>query len=312
MINVSSQVYKYNIPFSVRIRAENCSRHHSQIEKAKQVYLNTLAIATVNSYLNSIGWATNLEGSDSQNPVLQTMMNVADLEIPGYGRVECCLVLPGESSTYVSPEVWSTRIAYMLVKIDPSLCHCQILGFARQIKQSELSLTELESLAQFPAYLSQQRCKAIPTSNLSHWFAGLLPLGWQKMEDLWPTISSLSFRSFRQVDKCFESSLASPVDGVKLIELAGEINRKIALILKIQPQSSDNFNVSVTVCNELVQDYLPEGLELVILDEINRPVMIAQANQTETIEFCFSGKIGESFSVEMSLDEQIHSEDFII
>ncbi len=40
--------------------------------------------------------------------------------------------------------------------------------------------------------------------------------------------------------------------------------------------------------------------------------MIAQAQQTETIEFYFSGKLGESFSVELSLDEQIKVESFII
>jgi hypothetical protein len=40
--------------------------------------------------------------------------------------------------------------------------------------------------------------------------------------------------------------------------------------------------------------------------------MIAQANEVTTIEFYFSGKLGESFSVEMFLDEQIKVESFII
>jgi hypothetical protein len=86
----------------------------------------------------------------------------------------------------------------------------------------------------------------------------------------------------------------------------------VALILNIQPQSKAEFDVSIAVCNHQFNNYLPEGLELVIVDQTNRPVMIAQANQTETIEFCFGGKLGENFSVEISLDEQFKVENFMI
>ena len=107
------------------------------------------------------------------------------------------------------------------------------------------------------------------------------------------------------------ANLSSEVSRVKLVRLENT-SHDIALVLNIQPERNDEFNISVTVCHSEEHQHLPEGLELVILDEVMRPVMIAQANQTDTIEFCFSGKLRESFSVELSLDENIKVESFII
>ena len=51
---------------------------------------------------------------------------------------------------------------------------------------------------------------------------------------------------------------------------------------------------------------------MVVADDRERPVMLAQANQTETIEFCFSGELGENFSLEVALDEEYQVEKFVI
>lgn len=313
MINTTTEVFPVTISLKTRIAATRFSQYHLQACKAKQVYLNTLATAAVNFYLNFIGWSTNLENSDSQNPVLQTMMNVADIQIPSYGKVECCLIFPGQESIIVSPEVWTKRIAYILVELDRSLNQATVLGFLPQISQPQIFLSEFKSLAKFPAYLSQQRRLAKPLSNdLSSWFTGILDQGWQKVEDFFPSNSSLKFRSSRKLSSNRTKSLSPEIDGVKLITLSESLEYSIALILKLQAQNIGEFNVSIVVCNGQTQDYLPDGLEILIIDENNHPVMIAQANQTETIEFCFSGKSGEKFSVEMSLGDQVHLESFTI
>ena len=300
------------IPAKARIKAEQFRRYQSQGSKARQVYFNTLAVFIANFYLNSLGWTTNLESSDSWNPIFQTMMDVADLQIPNYGKLECRVVLNHQYTVTIPPEVWYERIAYLVIRLDESLSKGTLLGFIPEIKQVELPLNQLKSLVQFPAYLSQQKLVApVQSINLSRWLSGALDRGWYKLEELFLPSVALNFRSPPKVANQHLKNLSSEVSRVKLVRLEN-ISHDIALILNIQPKSNNEFNISVTVCHSEQHHRLPEGLELVILDEVMRPVMIAQANQTETIEFCFSGKLRESFSVELSLDENIKVESFII
>lgn len=323
IMNNSSGIFQTIIPLMSRIKAETFRRYQSQGSKAKQVYLNTLAVSAVDSYLNFIGWSTNLEDSDSWNPVLQTMMDVADLKIPSYGKLECRVVLTDQDLVNIPPEVWSGRIGYIVVRLNKSLTKATLLGFVPQVKQVELPLSQLETLTKFPAYLSQQK-HATPTqtTSLSKWFSGVLDQGWQHLEELFtPTIAfdvrspqnrGLQYRSPQQLANQTENQLASDVNGVKFIQLGENTDYNVALILNIEPRSSEEFNISITVYNNHSVGYLPEGLDLVILDEVGRPVMNAQANEIKTLEFCFSGKLGEGFSVEISLDEHDVVENFII
>ncbi|WP_019509258.1 DUF1822 family protein [Pleurocapsa sp. PCC 7319] len=312
-MNLQSEIFQQiTIPAKARIKAEQFRRYQSQGTKAKQVYLNTLAVFIANYYLNSLGWATNLESSDSWNPIFQTMMDVADLQIPNCGKLECRVVLNHQDTVTIPPEVWYKRIGYLVIRLDESLSQGTLLGFIPEIKQVELPLNQLESLAQFPAYLNQQKSMAsVQSVSLSRWLSGALDCGWYKLEELLLPPIALNFRSPPKVANQHLKNLSTQVSRVKLVRLEN-ISHDIALVLNIQPERNDEFNISVTVCHREEHQYLPEGLELVILDEVMRPVMIAQANQTETIEFCFSGKLRESFSVELSLDENIKVESFII
>ncbi len=313
ILNTTSEIFQTNISWTAHKQAETFRSYQSQGSKAKQVYLNTLAVSVVNSYLNLIGWATSLEQSDSWNPVLQTMMNVADLQIPSYGKLECRVILAGQDKVAIPPEVWTERIGYMIVMLDESVSKATLLGFVRQVKQAELPLSQLESLAKFPGYLSQQkRAATVQAASLSSWFSGAFERGWQQLDELVTPPATINFRNQSELAKLSAKKAISEVSRVKLVELGTDPQYTIALILNIQPQSAAEFDVSIAVCNHQLNHYLPEGLELVIVDQTNRPVMIAQANQTETIEFCFGGKLGESFSVEISLDEQFKVENFII
>jgi hypothetical protein len=308
-----SEILPINIPLITRIKAEQFRRYQVQKSKAKQVYLNTLAVSVVNSYLNLIGWSTNLEASDSWNPILQTMMDVADLLIPNYGKLECRVVLADQETVTIPPEVWSERIGYVVVKFNKFLDQAAILGFIGQVRQVKLPLTQLEPLTKFPNYLSQQKYSLpVQSINISKWFSGMLDQGWQQQEELFSQTIALNCRSTQRLAKQTVKQISSSLTCVKLVELIATKQITLALILNIQSQSQKEFDILITVCNNQIHDYLPNGLELVILDEIQHPVMIAQANEVTTIEFYFSGKLGESFSVEMFLDEQIKVESFII
>lgn len=312
ILNAKSEIFQINIPLVAHVQADKFRRYQSQENKAKQVYLNTLAVSTVNSYLNFIGWSTSLEQSDSWNPVSQVMMDVADLQIPGYGKLECRVVLSGQTKVNIPPEVWSERIGYIVVMIDESWKIGTVIGFVRKVNQLELPLDQLESLEKFPTYLNQQkRATPIQVASLSSWITGALTQGWQQLDELFAPPIAMNFRSQQKLAEPRQSYDFQEASRVKLVRL-GDKSQTIALILNIQPQNEFEFDVTVRVCNQKYDSYLPEGLELVIVDQTNRPVMFAQASETETIEFFFSGELEEKFSVEVSLDEQFEVEHFII
>jgi|GEM_PF-460166 len=332
------EIFPTVISLETRVKAQKFRGYQSQASKGKQVYLNTLTVSAVNIYLHLIGWATNLEGSDSQNPVLQTMMDTADLQIPGYGKLECRFVMAGDDSVNIPPEVWTERIGYVIVQLNLALERADLLGFVGQVTQSPLPLAQLESLAEFPTYLSlQKRAAPLETTIISNWFTQKFDQGWHPLEELFAPAVALNFRSLQKLNSS-TNQLNSQINPVKLVQFAENIS--IALVLNIQSQNNlsnnldlpqeggdqtnsvhltesswrslQEFNISMIVCNSHVHDLLPLGLELVIFDSHNHPVMIAQANENKTIEFCFSGKLGESFKVELALAGQIKIESFII
>ena len=309
------EIFKTSISLMTRIKAEQFRRRQSHPHKAKQVYLNTLAVSAVNSYLNSMGWATNLEASDSWNPVLQTMMDVADLDILNYGKLECRVVLPNTDWVIIPPEVWFQRIAYIAVGLDESLTEANLLGFVTQIMEVKLPLNKLQPLSGLTGYLSQQRRGALGKKNptsLSKWLKGISTPGWQQLEELLPQSIAVNFRSPQKMTSETGGNPLPGVSCVKLVDLEDPHHHNITLVLNISADKSEEFNISVKVCPSCSKRYLPQGLELLILDETKKPMMFAQANDTETIEFCFSGELGEYFDIEVSLDDYIKRETFVI
>jgi Protein of unknown function (DUF1822) len=60
-MTIEAATYKLSLPLIARIKAEQFRAKQANSLKAKQVYLNTLAVIAVNYYLNCLGWATKLE-----------------------------------------------------------------------------------------------------------------------------------------------------------------------------------------------------------------------------------------------------------
>lgn len=309
----NAEVFQTIVPLKYHVKAENFSRYQCQKEKAKQIYVNTLTVLSASLYLNSIGWSTSLEESDSWNPALQTMMNVADLVIPSYGKVECRFVLKGDETVNIPPEVWSERIGYLIVEFDASLESCNIIGFLRRVTRENMPLSHLEAIADFPVYLSQQkRTETIQPATLNTWFSDDPNCQWKQLDRLFEPSKAMNLRSMLKTNEGVTDRLSREAQRVKIIRLKTADNLAIALILNIRPVEEQEYDISLTVCNSQLSELLPNGLEMIVIDCNSFPVMIAQANQTETIEFCFGGKLEEKFSVELALDEEIIVESFII
>jgi hypothetical protein len=135
--------------------ADYFCQQYSDFAKAEQVYLNTLAVYAVNLCLLSLNIATDLEASDSWNPIMQSRLTVADLVVKGKGKVECCPVMPGEDFIEISEEVLSDRIGYVFVEIDAEMSEGKVLGFLEKVNETKLSLLTLLSLDDLPAYLEK-------------------------------------------------------------------------------------------------------------------------------------------------------------
>lgn len=118
--------------------AKSFQSQYKNQAKAKQVYLNTLAVYAVETYCDCLGIETNLESSDSLNPVMQPLMNIADLEIEGLGKIECRPVLPEEESCYIPVDTWENRIGYVAVEIDESSREATLLGFYPPVNALEM------------------------------------------------------------------------------------------------------------------------------------------------------------------------------
>jgi hypothetical protein len=117
--------------------------------KAKQVYLNTLAVCTVHNYLQWMEFETDPSQGDSWNPGIRALFNVADLVLPGIGKLECRPVLPGETVISLPLEMTEDRIGYVAVQFEEQLDKVKLLGFYplvdRENPPEVIQLTELKS-----------------------------------------------------------------------------------------------------------------------------------------------------------------------
>ncbi|MDY6937069.1 MAG: DUF1822 family protein [Cyanobacteriota bacterium] len=167
---------------------EFCAEQPSA-DRAERVYLNTLAVCAVRDYLQLVEIATDLEASDSWNPVVRLCDDVADLKIEGVGTLECRPVNasapdPSDSTSRVCPvppEVQSDRVGYAIVEIDDAKSTATLLGFVKTVANDSISLTQLESLDALLAHLDRV---GQPKIQLERWLHGQFAADWSDAESL--------------------------------------------------------------------------------------------------------------------------------
>jgi len=311
MMRNLSESLTFTVPLSSSAHhlAEQFCRKHCNQKKAKQVYLNTLAVSAVNFYLRCMGIETNWEGSQSRNPVMLSILDVADIEILNLGKLECRPVLPQDQIIHIPSEVWSDRIGYVAVQLDQSLKQATLLGFSQTAGDGELPISELRSLEDLLEHLRQirQTKQVLMGVNLSQWFENIFESGWQQIETLLgtqPTNLALSLRS-------------TPEAGVlrgKLIDLGIQHQgQAVVLVVALTPLHEQEMDISVEVHPKSGQTYLPPNLRLMVLDNLGEAVMEAIARSANNfIQLQFSGAPGERFSAKVALGDVSVSENFVI
>ncbi|WP_264320961.1 DUF1822 family protein [Zarconia navalis] len=180
-----------------RDRARQFSTEQPNRYRAKRVYLNTLAVWAVRDYLQLMEIETNLEASDSWNPLVRMCADVADLKIEGVGTLECrpvkALGIAAPTSEKITrhsktsrvctipPEVQTDRVGYAIVEIDDANSTATLLGFVKTAGNGTISLTQLESLDGLLAHLDRVRQ---PEIQLNRWLRKQFESEWQDAESL--------------------------------------------------------------------------------------------------------------------------------
>jgi hypothetical protein len=303
-MNKTSEPLLFPVPLSLEARNVAQQYHQQQLspQKAKQVYLNTLAVYAGDYYLRCLGLETDKDNSDSLNPIALKFMDVADLAVKQLGKLECRPVLPNAEVCLIPPEARSDRIGYLVVEISQSLKQATILGFT-PTATTEIFLDRLRSLAEFPEYLNKIRQSKSPThsltistANLSKWLEGIFEENWLTERAIFEMNKSLV--GVRNLNQTHE------VRRAKLLDLGIELDqRKIAMAIAITKDKDDLVNVLVRV-HPTEENHLPPNLKLALLAKTGETLQqVSSRIHDNYIQLRrFRGQKGDCFSIEISLD----------
>lgn len=306
------------IPPDARKLAEKLSSQQATPQKSEQVRLNILAVAFVNSYLQYMGFETDLKASDSWNPIQQLLMDIADLSLKNLGALECRSVLEGEDFIYVPPEAQTNRIGYVAVQIKKTFREAKLLGFVKEVSTNLLAINQLNSLENLLDYLedltqANTAKSAIQSqiiskwTNLQNWFNNIIDTGWQEIEYILGSQAIYADSSLRNTRNTF-------ISRGKLIKLEQQNSEKtVVLVVTLTPESEQETDIIVEIHPTKEEIYLPANLQVQILDFAGTCVMEAQTRDTnKNIQLQFSGETGEHFSVKLVLGDTSTIENFAI
>ena len=156
MRNATENCITIRFQESDRKCAEKFAASQPTAEQSQQVYRNTLAVLAVNTFVQELRCETDLDAGDSWHPAIRMFHNVADLFLPGIGKIECCPVKVGQQAISL-PEVRENRIAYVAVGFAEPFDKVKLLGFMPAAgigdDTEEISLSELKPVEELLDYL---------------------------------------------------------------------------------------------------------------------------------------------------------------
>lgn len=308
---MNTSLAPFTIPLTLEPhhQAEEFRKHQTSPQKAKQVYLNTLAIYAARFYLECLGYEPDLTASDGLNPVQQLLLGTAALAIKDYGQLECCPVVNGETEFAIAPHLHPDRIGYIAVHIDDRLRTATLLGFVT-VAADRVSLKQLQPIDTISELLSptltQQANEQV--TQLSRWFQNIVDEGWQTLDSL-VNPTTLAFRGH---PIAMTTNAANTEDSVSRSKQISLREYDITLSVNLLPSPDSQIEIQVQVYPTQTQTYLPAQLKLSVLDADNQDVMQAEARSTEAIQLKFLGSPGEKFSLKLVLQNASVTEQFVI
>lgn len=296
-------------------------------KKAKQAYLNTLAISAVYFYLRCHNFEADWQDQDSDNLLAQLFVDTADLSIKSQGKslgkLQCRPILPDANYMYVPVEAWEQKIGFVGVQLDQSLTEATLLGFVPQLETEEVALSELQTLDDLPFYLHNLPAKPIA---LKEWASDIYGKGWQALD-------SLSKRVAEEVEQMSQTLLGqqlqpnwatrgvselrqeTDVKSAKLIDLGVKLgHQQIALLVGYKSREDGTERIRVQLHPASGETYLPPNLKLALLSESEEiQVEVPSRGHDNYIQLpAFSCEQGDKFILRITLDDFSFTENFVI
>ena len=307
--------------------ASQLAIEQSTPQKGKRVYLNTLAVFTVHTYLKWLQIETDFSLSETWKSSLAAAFYATDLVIPGIGKLECHPILPGETNLTLNPTINTDLIGYVAVKFDENLDKGQLLGFIPALEASEfpeqISISNLKPLDNLLDCIPDSFDDVntlnfkIPPINLSNWLDNIFEIGWLAVEYL-PYLSADNLAFGTRSNHPFNSQGNSESESTsrgKIIDLGVKIGiHKLALIVTLTSVNKDEeIEICLRVYPTANQTYLPPNLQLIVLDETGiTSIEMSARNEDNWMKLEFTGQPGEHFTVKLALREISITEEFVI
>jgi hypothetical protein len=169
--------FKVYISLQIRHQAKQFAALYKPSEQAGKVYLNYLAAYCAYTDLRR-DVQIDFAGSDVNNPIIQALMDTGSLKLTGFGKLECRPILQGSDIMYVPEDVWGDRIGYLAVQLNEDLTEGKILGFVKAVHQTQVPITDLQSLDEFLDYLDYLEKLEPLLLNLKNWVSRVTQSGW--------------------------------------------------------------------------------------------------------------------------------------
>ncbi len=315
---ILSENISFIVPITRSMKQKAEQLANSFPHKKEQIYNNFLAVAAVQFYLDCMGIKTELENSSSQAVVIQVLADIADLLIPGVGLVECRPVLADEDMCFVPPEVWSDRIAYLVVNLDYDRNEAEILGFLPQVEQAKIPLERLQSLDNFITHVD---CIQNPVPvKIRDWVKAIMSEGWLTLEELAkvldPSPQVATATGWRKNPTASWPGVKTA--GAKILSLGRSTETieyqedKIALLVGLGEQNQDLINIHIRLVPWPPTKILPEGVHLSIINNQDEVVINANASRSPGLEVDFMGQTDEQFGVKVTVGKVAIAESFVI
>ncbi|WP_392534447.1 DUF1822 family protein [Nostoc sp. C117] len=300
MINTQPHRLSVPLPQNAHRWAEEFAAQQDTPQKGKQVYLNTLAVYAVHTYLKWLNVETALNQGDSWHRGLRAIFDVADLVLAGVGKLECRPVLPSEVAIVLPPSMTQERIGYVGVQFSQQLDYVELLGFlpAREMTESPtiLPIAQLQSFDTLFEIIHRRRLSI----NLRQWVMGVFQSDWQAPELLFAN----NLRSSSTI-----RPLTNSINRAKVIDLG----RKVLLLVQLTPTNSEVFDIRLRIYPGDDAIHLPPDLQLIVLDAAGNTGMEVQARSTDDwMQLEFSCQHEEKFSVKIVLGETSLMQEFVV
>ncbi len=310
--------------------AQRFARHCSVPEKAERIRRNTLAVCAVNTYLQLLSIPTDIADSDSWNPTMQLIADVADLKLPDIGTLSCRLVGLESDTCYVPPEEWHDRAGYVAISLDEDSDRATLIGFRASVPQTEYvpinSFGSIETLIDQVHILSSTQSALPSQSNdipialnrIGRWVDGIITGGWEAAASLVnPVDLDLAFRTSTDlVSPTLDApTTVTDISRAKLVDLGIQLGQsvRVALVVRITQTADRRTSIILQVRPLGESPYLLEGIELVVLDENSTNYLEATSRAIDNyIQLRFVAQAGEQFGVRIKLGQAEFREQFSV